>query len=192
LFSLKLAFGGECRDCEDGIPLLEDDNNVVSNRRLDSFDVQQGPLLPVRSLQASLDTGCICEKFTIADRAPTYTEFKEYLEQVLLLDPVIGDEFCSILSIEEAVEEEEATAPPTSCISDDSCTGGLDVCTDADQLCTEPNSCLGDEACRESSNLQVASNSCVGEDSCKLSQDLSVGSDSCTGTYIEINFLLKE
>ena len=182
-FSLTLSFGGECRNCEeDGVPLLEDD---VEERRLEEFTES----LTVRSLQGVLDGRCICEKDTFADRAPTYTEFKEYLEERLLADPGVGSEICSVGTIgawtPQPSQQPSVSMSPTTCVDAKSCISGLDVCTDADGLCTGANSCSGKEACRGVLDSDISSGSCVGQDSCKLSVDLVAGSDSCNGKLFD-------
>ena len=181
-FSLTLSFGGECRNCEeDGVPLLEED---VEERRLEEFPESW----TVRSLQGVLDGGCICEKDTI-DRAPTYTEFKEYLEQRLLADPEVGSEICSVrtigVSTPQPSQQPSVSLSPTSCVDAKSCVSGRNVCTDADNLCTGANACSGNEACQGIQDAEVSSRSCVGRDSCKLATDLVVGFDSCNGKFLD-------
>jgi hypothetical protein len=184
-FSMEISFAGECRNCEDGTNLLESGGNGNISRLLRESSTFLDEVLLGRSLEGSGENGCICEKDTIADRAPFYSEFQAYLEQKLLEDGEIGASICSVDSIFifslSPSEQPSVSMAPTSCIDDKSCLSGDNVCTNSTGLCADAYSCSGTEACRDVFDLDLGGGSCVGDGSCKQANALSVGFQACNG-----------
>jgi hypothetical protein len=120
--NVQLTFGvdGQCRGCDDGAPLLDQENNDGKNKRRlvqSTTSFHEEPAIGSHRRGLKDSNYCFCNKQTIADRAPTMIELEEALERAFEKDALEG--VCGL--VREETDSPETQAPsslPTSIASE--------------------------------------------------------------------------
>ena len=106
-YTIEVSFQGECRGCSDGVSILE--TRTKSSRKLKGLGQPGSGLVALRALEEIIPEKCFCTNNAVADRAPSYDEFKQRLEENIRSVGNLEKMVCEV----KQVSGEEASAAPS-------------------------------------------------------------------------------
>ena len=117
-YTIEVSFQGECRGCSDGVSILE--TRTEASRKLESLaQDSRGKLALRRAVEETNPEKCFCTDDAVADRAPSYDEFKQRLEENIRSVSNLEKVVCEVKEVsgEESSEspsaEDRGSEPPT-------------------------------------------------------------------------------
>ena len=207
-YSLEVSFMGECRGCSDGDPILETRTQSSNMRILEDGGVQSShSRAAFRALQQESPGRCFCDLDAIAERAPTYDEFKERLEQNIRAYGSLSKTVCEVKSVSgkplppsapvsaapsfipsDMPSTLPSSVPSTSMVPSSAPSNNPSASVYPSELpssvptgCIAESACNPQKACQRSENLCVGPDSCSGKNSCRATLNADIESNSCIG-----------
>ena len=131
-YTIEVSFQGECRGCTDGDSILETSTQL--SRKLEKEPKASAGSIAIRALEDSNPEQCFCTENAVADRAPSYQEFKQHLEENIR--SVIN----TVCEVKEVWGEEASASPSAENGSSEPPTMLLDLSSNATTvLSSEPS-----------------------------------------------------
>ena len=107
-YTIEVSFQGECRGCSDGVSILE--TKTEPSRKLESQAGFARGTLALRALEETNPEKCFCSYNAVADRAPSYDEFKQRLQENILSVSNLEKMVCEV----KEVSGDDASLSPST------------------------------------------------------------------------------